>query len=159
MAKPEKKVMVFGAFAILHPGHLYFFRQAKKHGDKLIVVVARDVNVKKIKGFLPKLDERARREIVGAINLTDKAILGELNNQYKIILKHKPDVICLGYDQATPKAFAEELRKREVAAKIVRLKPYKPKKYKSSILLKKEKVNHENITRKKIRKRLGLNLV
>lgn len=45
--KKNVKVMVFGTFAVLHPGRLYFFNQAKKHGDKLIAVVARDVNVKK----------------------------------------------------------------------------------------------------------------
>ncbi|HEY4500387.1 MAG TPA: adenylyltransferase/cytidyltransferase family protein, partial [Candidatus Paceibacterota bacterium] len=45
-----KRVMVFGTFDILHPGHLYFLRAAKKLGDYLIVSLARDVNVRKIKG-------------------------------------------------------------------------------------------------------------
>ena len=44
-----KKVMVFGTFDGLHEGHLDFFRQAREYGDYLIVAVARDVNVKKIK--------------------------------------------------------------------------------------------------------------
>lgn len=129
--------MVFGAFSVLHPGHLYFFREAKRRGDKLIVVVARDSNIKKIKGFLPKLDERARKEIVGAIKFVDEAVLGDRFDWYKIILKYKPDVICLGYDQAVPKNFNEELRKRGVAAEIIRLKSHKPKEYKSSKILNK----------------------
>ena len=37
-----KLVMCAGTFDIVHPGHLYFFSEAKKLGDKLIVVVARD---------------------------------------------------------------------------------------------------------------------
>lgn len=131
-----RKVMVFGTFAVLHPGHLYFFKKAKEHGKKLIVVVARDATVRKIKGFLPKLDERARREMVGAIKFVDEAVLGDKFDWYKLILKYKPDVICLGYDQGTPKNFREELRKRGVAAKIFRLKSYKPKRYKSSKLIK-----------------------
>lgn len=132
----RRKVMVFGTFAVLHPGHLYFFKKAKERGKKLIVVVARDATVRKIKGFLPKLDERARREMVGTIKFVDEAVLGDKFDWYKLILKYKPDVICLGYDQSTPKNFREELRKRGVAAKIFRLKSYKPKRYKSSKLIK-----------------------
>lgn len=135
MIREKRKVMVFGAFAILHPGHLYFFRQAKKYGGKLIVVVARDATVKKIKGFLPKLDERARRQMVGALKMVDKAILGDKVDWYKVILKYKPDVICLGYDQTAPANFREELQKRGVGAKIIRLKSHKQKKYKSSKIL------------------------
>ncbi len=137
MAKTKKKVMVFGTFALLHPGHLYFFRQAKQYGDKLIVVVARDFTVQKIKGFWPKLDERARKEMVGAVKFVDEAVLGDKFDWYKIILKYKPGVICLGYDQTAPKNFSEELQKRGVAAKIFRLKSYKPKKFKSSKILSK----------------------
>ncbi|MFA5413806.1 MAG: adenylyltransferase/cytidyltransferase family protein [Patescibacteria group bacterium] len=137
MAKLGKKVMVFGTFAILHPGHLYFFREARKYGDKLIVVIARDATVKKIKGFLPKIDERARQEMVSAIKFVDKAVLGDKIDWYKIILKYKPDAICLGYDQVSPKNFKEELWRRGVSAKIFRLKSYKPKKYKSSKILNK----------------------
>lgn len=126
--------MVFGTFAVLHPGHLYFFRQAKKYGDKLIIVVARDATVRKIKGFLPKLNEKARREMVGALKMVDEAVLGDKFDWYKLILKYKPDVICLGYDQTVPKDFTSELRGRGVAAKIIRLKSYKPEKYKSSLI-------------------------
>ncbi len=133
----RRKVMVFGTFAVLHPGHLYFFREAKKRGDKLIVVVARDVNVKKIKGFFPKLDERARREMVAAFRIVDEAVLGDKKDWYKIISKYKPDVICLGYDQIVPKNFQEELRRRGMTAKIFRINSYKPNKYKSSKILNK----------------------
>jgi FAD synthetase len=129
--------MVFGTFSVLHPGHLYFFHEAKKHGDKLIAVVARDATVRKIKGFSPKLDERARQEMIGAIKFVDKAVLGDKIDWYKIILKYKPEVICLGYDQTAPRNFVEELKKRGVAAEIFRLKSYRPKKYKSSKILNK----------------------
>lgn len=129
--------MVFGTFAVLHPGHLYFFKKAKRFGGRLIVVVARDTTVYKIKGFFPKLDELARLEIVNSLKLVDKAVLGDKKDWYKIILKYKPDVICLGYDQKTPKNFSAELEKRGVGAEIVRLKSYKPKKYKSSKILNK----------------------
>ena len=127
--------MVFGTFAVLHPGHLYFFKKAKERGDKLIVVVARDVTVRKIKRFSPKLKEGERKEMVSAIKFVDEAVLGDKFNWYKVILKYKPEVICLGYDQVAPKNFSEELRSRGITAKIFRLKSYKPEKYKSSKLV------------------------
>ena len=46
-----KKVMVFGTFDIVHMGHIHMFEQAREYGDKLIVIVARDNNVEKIKGM------------------------------------------------------------------------------------------------------------
>lgn len=102
----------------------------------MIVVLGRDSTVRKIKGRKPKMDEVARREIVSAIKFVDKAVLGDKKDLYKLILKYKPNVICLGYDQAAPENFLEELQSRGVVAKIVRLKSYKPEKYKSSKILK-----------------------
>jgi len=139
--------MVFGTFDGLHPGHLDFFKQAAKWGDYLIIVVARDINVKKIKGHLPKFRERKRlNEVKKAIPSTslgtgkknsdiaikrysDKAILGGLKDPMAVIRKHKPDVICLGYDQ---RGFTKGLKEKFSKIKIVRLKPYRQHIYKSS---------------------------
>lgn len=133
--KKNVKVMVFGTFNILHPGHLYFFRQAKKRGDYLIAVLARDATVKKIKGFYPKLDEKSRLQMVNALKIVDRAILGDKVHRYKAILRYKPDVICLGYDQKVPADFKRQLHKIRIQPKIIRLRAYKPRFYKSSILL------------------------
>ena len=57
----------------------------------------------------------------------DKAVLGFIHDKYKVIKQFKPDVICLGYDQITS---LEELKKFNIP--IIRLKSYKPYKYKSS---------------------------
>ena len=128
-----KKVMVFGTFDGLHKGHLNFFQQAKKYGDELIIIVARDENVKKVKGRLPKLGEGERlREVKEAISdqrSSDKAILGGRKDPYQVIRKYKPDVICLGYDQ---NSFSEGLKSKFPKVKIVRLKPYRADVYKSS---------------------------
>ena len=45
-----KKVILFGTFDIFHKGHKNFLEQAQEFGDYLIVVIARDKTVKKIKG-------------------------------------------------------------------------------------------------------------
>ena len=121
--------MVFGTFDILHKGHLNFFQQAKKHGDYLIAVVARDKTVKKVKGKVPKHSEKIRLK-----NLkphVDKVVLGYINNKYKVIEKYQPDVICLGYDQ---KYFLEGLKQFKISVR--KLKSYYPSKYKSSKLRK-----------------------
>ncbi|MBU1165097.1 FAD synthase [Patescibacteria group bacterium] len=123
------KVIVFGTFDILHPGHLDFFKQAKKFAQKLIVVVARDVNVKKIKHKKPLNNEKDRLKLVSELNVVDNSVLGNLNNPYKIIQKVKPDVICLGYDQ---KIFTDNLSNNFPKIKIVRLKAYKRNINKSS---------------------------
>ena len=43
------KVMATGTFDLLHMGHIYFLKEAKKLGDTLCVVVATDVTVRKLK--------------------------------------------------------------------------------------------------------------
>jgi cytidyltransferase-like protein len=127
-----KKSMVFGTFDILHKGHLSLFNQAKKQGY-LIAVVARNDTVKKVKGKFPHYSEKERLKHVSVH--ADKAVLGYKTDKFKIIEKFKPDVICLGYDQNSfTKELRKELKKRKIKAKIIRLMPYKPNLYKSSLL-------------------------
>lgn len=139
------KVMTFGTFDIFHKGHRSFLKQAKKYGNHLIIVVARDRTVWKVKGKFPENNEGDRAESVKKSGLADKVILGGLGNKYAVIKKNKPDVICLGYDQ---RAFVEELKNRLFSfglknVKIARLKSYKPRIYKSSKLSrgKKQRIN------------------
>ena len=120
----QKKVMVFGTFDILHKGHFNFFKQAKKYGN-LIVVIARDENVRKVKGQLPKNNESDRLKNVQ--KSVGKVILGDKKDKLKVIRKIKPDVICVGYDQIVP---INDLKNIGVHVKI--LKSYQPHKYKSS---------------------------
>ena len=132
-----KKVMCAGTFDIIHPGHLYYLSEAKKHGDKLIVVVARDNTSEKFKGKKPVHGERERLEAVKMLKIVDEAVLGNKDNIFDIIEKIKPDVICLGYDQKVQKQELEdELRKRNIKAEVVRADPYMQNVYKSSKLKK-----------------------
>jgi len=128
-----KRVMVFGTFDILHKGHLNFFKQAKKHGDILIAVAARDKTVKKIKGKKPVNKEIKRLLNVSMVKDVNLAVIGNIDNPYKIIEEYNPNIICLGYDQKSfTEKLKEELKKRKLKAKIIRLKAYKPDVYKSS---------------------------
>lgn len=133
--------MVFGTFDIFHEGHKDFFRQAKEYGDSLVVVVARDKNVLEAKNRLPENNELARQKKISESKLADNVILGDLNDKYKAIREYKPDVICLGYDQKVlPDELTEKLSEFGlVGTRVVKLDPFHPEIYKSSILRKKHK--------------------
>jgi len=128
-------VLCFGSFDVVHPGHMYYLREAKNFGDKLVVVVARDSTIAKIKCKEPKYKERERLEHVKGVQYVDKAILGKEGDPYEIIEEINPDIICLGYDQNSfSEGLAEKLFERGMNPKIYRLKPFKEHIYKSSKL-------------------------
>ncbi len=128
-----KRVMCAGTFDVVHPGHSYYLSEAKKHGDKLIVVVARDETSQSFKGKKPLHNEKERLEAVKMLKIVDQAILGKLGNIFDVIGEIKPDVICLGYDQKVQKhQLEDELKKRGIKAEIIRIGAYMPNLYKSS---------------------------
>jgi cytidyltransferase-like protein len=45
----KKVVMTFGTFDVFHPGHRFYLTEARKLGNRLIVIVALDSTVEKIK--------------------------------------------------------------------------------------------------------------
>ena len=133
MYKGKIKVMLAGTFDIVHKGHIDMFRQAKELGDYLIVIVARDQNVRKLKGASPFHDENKRKAELEKIDIIDEIRLGSLGDPYKVIEEIRPDVICIVYDQGFfAEKLEDELEKRRMNAKIIRLKAHKPHKYKSS---------------------------
>ncbi|MSU44768.1 FAD synthase [Candidatus Nomurabacteria bacterium] len=131
------KVMIFGTFDGLHKGHLNLFKQARKLTRKtfLIVSVARDRNVLKIKGKLPILSEKKRMILVKNCLLVDKVVLSGVKNHIPHIIKESPDIVALGYDQKVyVKNLKKDLKNKGISVKIVRLKPYKEKIYKNHLL-------------------------
>jgi len=117
----KKRVVATGTFDIIHPGHITFLREAKKLGDELVVIVAREKNVRhKPKPVLP---EEQRRKVVESIKYVDMAILGDEEDIFKPIVELKPDVIVLGHDQHFDENWLrEELRKRNLNCEVVRIR-------------------------------------
>jgi FAD synthetase len=135
MAETRKKVMVFGSFDQLHPGHLYFLLEAKKYGDELIVVLGREETIKQVKGKKPKYSEKERKQHLEITGTPDKVVYGKVKDKYEVIKQFKPDIICLGYDQHSfSDKLSDELERLKIKAKVVRLKPYKEHIFKSSKL-------------------------
>ena len=132
------RIMVFGTFDMLHEGHLDFFRQARALASEpcLIVSVARDASVARVKGAAPHRTEAQRRALVHASDLVDEAVLGDETGYIAHIRVARPDIIALGYDQEGEyvEHLERDLTAAGIGAKVVRLQAYKPETYKTSKL-------------------------
>jgi len=122
------RVLVFGTFDRLHPGHKFLLTEAGKRGD-LTVVVARDANVRRIKGRLPTQNESERAEEIRRAFPRAGVILGDSEDYLRPIREQMPDLILLGYDQQLPPGIREE----DFSCLTERLPAYKPERFKSSI--------------------------
>jgi FAD synthetase len=119
------RVVATGTFDLLHPGHVLYLEKSKALGDELIVIVARDVNVKhKPKPIVP---EQQRLHMVSALKTVDHATLGNETDIFQPIDLLRPDIITLGYDQHfDPAILKTELSKRGHDAKIIRIEANEP---------------------------------
>ncbi len=133
-----KTAVAFGTFDILHPGHIHYLRSASRYG-KLEVVVARDSSVEMLKGHAPLMDEKSRVEIVGSLKFVHKAVLGDSirkwNDIYGILPRLKPDYLVFGYDQKVDMKYLKGIiEKNGLKVKIIRLRPVRKERFKSSKL-------------------------
>ncbi len=102
--KIPKVVMVSGGFDPVHIGHVRMFQEAKKLGDKLIVVINNDnwLRLKKGYAFMP---EHERKEIIEAFDPVDEVILtGHRENTKDIsvceeLRRIRPHVFANGGDR------------------------------------------------------------
>ncbi|MBF8280570.1 MAG: cytidyltransferase-related domain protein [Candidatus Magasanikbacteria bacterium] len=131
-----KTVMVFGTFDVLHLGHIAFLKAARRHGDRLVVIVARDAAAERLKKTKLRFKEGERAQMLRELRLVDEAVSGAKANFRKAVAVYKPFVIALGYDQ---EAYVNELRRfltsKGLNTKVVRLKAFKARRYKTSLFI------------------------
>lgn len=102
--KKETVVMISGGFDPIHIGHIRYMQEAKKLGDKLIVVINNDnwLRLKKGSFFMP---EEERKEILESIGCIDKVLISEHSKKTKDmsvcreIIKVKPNIFANGGDR------------------------------------------------------------
>jgi FAD synthetase len=104
-----KRILVFGTFDLLHPGHLFLLNEAQRRGE-LHVVIARDANVEKIKGKLPQQNEEERLKKLQEAFPESHPRLGDEKDFLVPVREIQPDLILFGYDQKLPHGISEEDR-------------------------------------------------
>lgn len=119
------RVVATGTFDLLHPGHILYLESSRALGDELVVIVARDINVRhKPKPIVP---EAQRVRMVQALRAVDRAVLGEERDIFGTIERLHPDIITLGFDQHfDPAALEAELSRRGLHPRIVRIEAHEP---------------------------------
>ena len=103
-----KIVLAGGVFDIIHPGHIHTLKEAKKLGDFLVVVIATDKIVIKMKKREPLHGAQARQELVSSLSMVDLCIIGNEEDIFKTVDLIKPQIIALGYDQIHQEKFITE---------------------------------------------------
>jgi FAD synthetase len=118
-----KRVVATGTFDLLHPGHLYYLEESRKLGNELVVIVARDANVKHKPR--PVIPEDQRLAMVAALKPVDRAVLGDLHDMFQPIREIRPAIITIGFNQHfDEEKLRGELAKRDLPCAIVRVGQY-----------------------------------
>src|SRR5712671_452333 len=99
-----------GCFDILHPGHVKVLTAARGACDRLIVGLNSDASAKRLKGEgRPVQDERARAEVLAALEAVDLVVLFEEDTPIKLIAQVRPSVLVKGGDYAREQVVGHEI--------------------------------------------------
>jgi len=121
--KREILVAVSGGFDPIHIGHVRLFEEAKKFGDKLVVILNNDNWLMKKKGYV-FMSEKERVELLMALKSVDNVVLTEhpKDADYRHIgftlRKVKPDVFVNGGDKGITNEF-EVAACKEIGCKMI----------------------------------------
>lgn len=93
-------VAVSGYFNPLHIGHLDMIEKAKKLGDRLVVIVNNDIQVK-VKGSVPFMNQSDRLRIIRSLRAVDETFLSIDRDKTvcRSLAKIKPDIFANGGDR------------------------------------------------------------
>jgi D-beta-D-heptose 7-phosphate kinase/D-beta-D-heptose 1-phosphate adenosyltransferase len=99
-----------GCFDILHPGHVKLLTAARATCDRLIVGLNSDASVKRLKGAdRPVQNERARSEVLAALEAVDLVVLFEEDTPLNLITRIKPGVLVKGADYTREQVVGHEI--------------------------------------------------
>ena len=109
----EKIVFTNGCFDLLHVGHVRYLREARSHGDCLLVGLNSDRSIRTIKGEnRPILPQEQRAEVLAALEFVDLVVIFEEPDPLRLIALVQPDVLVKGadwgYDQIIGREVVEQ---------------------------------------------------
>ncbi len=109
------RVLSGGCFNLIHPGHEYFLKEAKKLGNFLVVVLTNDANNRKPYA----VPAEKRKAALERLAIADKVLVGETDDFTAVLRKFRPDIIALGHDQELIEATKKEAEKMKI--RVVRI--------------------------------------
>ena len=96
-----KVVFTNGCFDLLHRGHLFLLREARKLGNVLVVGVNSDASARRVKGpGRPVTLEEDRVELLEALPCVDHVVVFDEDTPETLIRRIKPDLHVKGGDHA-----------------------------------------------------------
>lgn len=95
--KGKKVVQCHGAFDLVHPGHLYHFEAAKRHGEVLIVSITADEFVRKGPSR-PIFPEAVRAKNLANFHIVDYVLIHHDVSAVNLLKKIRPDVYFKGQE-------------------------------------------------------------
>src|SRR5581483_4779684 len=99
-----------GCFDILHPGHVKVLTAARAACDRLIVGLNSDASVRRLKGEgRPVQNERARAEVLAALEAVDLVAIFEEDTPLKLITLITPSVLVKGGDYTRETVVGHEI--------------------------------------------------
>jgi len=108
----ENKRIVFtnGCFDLLHVGHMYLLREAKKFGDILVVGLNSDTSVRQLKGDgRPIVSEQDRAEAIAALESVDYLVIFSEPDPLELLRAIRPNVLVKGSDYQPSEVVGAEL--------------------------------------------------
>jgi D-beta-D-heptose 7-phosphate kinase/D-beta-D-heptose 1-phosphate adenosyltransferase len=99
-----------GVFDLLHPGHIKVLAQSRAACDRLVVGLNSDASVRRLKGEgRPVQDERARAEVLAALEAVDLVAIFEEDTPIGLIAKVRPSVLVKGGDYTREQVVGHEI--------------------------------------------------
>jgi rfaE bifunctional protein nucleotidyltransferase chain/domain len=124
-----------GCFDLLHLGHVRYLQAARARGDVLVVGINGDGSVRQLKGpGRPMNDERARSEILAALECVDLVTIFPQARATRFIEASQPAVYVKGGDYTSDTLNTEERAALEKIGAKIDIVPF-VKRYSTSRLL------------------------
>jgi D-glycero-beta-D-manno-heptose 1-phosphate adenylyltransferase len=122
--RTTSRTVVFtnGVFDLLHPGHVRYLTEARKHGDVLIVGINSDRSVRALSKApdRPVMAEAERAEVLSALAAVDAVVVFDEDTPFAIVSALQPDVLVKGADWAEDAIVGRDVVERR-GGRVVRI--------------------------------------